>query len=115
MNQSAYGHILAIHITYIHMYLCVYVYTHYNLQSLFSLRDNLAYEANYCAGLRILDVSNIQDPDSVKEVGYFDVAPYCSSPGFQGSWSNYPYFESGTIIVSSIERGLFVLKYTGGN
>ena len=27
-----------------------------------------------------------------------------------GSWSNYPYFESGTIIVSSIETGLFVLK-----
>ena len=83
--------------------------------SYISNRGNLAYEANYCAGLRILDVSNIQDPDSVKEVGYFDVAPYCNSPKFQGSWSNYPYFKSGTIIVSSIERGLFVLKYTGGN
>ena len=90
---------------------CVYVCDHH----FYTFRDNLAYEANYCAGLRILDVSNIQDPDSVKEVGYFDVAPYCSSPGFQGSWSNYPYFKSGTIIVSSIERGLFVLKYTGGN
>ena len=72
------------------------------------------YEANYRAGLRILDVSNIQDPDSVKEVGYFDVAPGSNSPGFGiGSWSNYPYFESGSIIVSSIDRGLFVLKYTG--
>ena len=27
-----------------------------------------------------------------------------------GSWSVYPYFKSGTIVVSSIERGLFVLK-----
>ena len=75
-------------------------------------RDNLAYEANYCAGLRILDVSNIKNTD-VKEVGYFDVDPTCSSPGFSGSWSSYPYFESKTIIVSSIERGLFVLRYTG--
>lgn len=78
-------------------------------------RGNLVYEANYRAGLRILDVSTIkEDPDSVKEVGYFDVAPGSDSPGFSiGSWSNYPYFESGSIIVSSIDRGLFVLKYNG--
>ena len=75
-------------------------------------RGNLAYEANYCAGLRILDITDIKG-GNLKEVGYFDVAPYCDAPGFQGSWSNYPYFESKTIIVSSIERGLFVLKYTG--
>lgn len=53
-----------------------------------------------------------EEPD-IKEVGYFDVAPYCDSPGFQGSWSSYPYFDSGTVVVQSIERGLFVLKYTG--
>ena len=78
----------------------------------FKYRDNLAYQANYCAGLRVLDISNIREGD-LKEVGYFDVAPDCDSPGFHGSWSNYPYFKSGTIVVSSIERGLFVLKYTG--
>ena len=50
---------------------------------------------------------------NVVEVGYFDVDPNCDSPGFHGAWSSYPYFESGTIIVNSIERGLFVLKYTG--
>ena len=73
----------------------------------------MAYQSNYCAGLRILDVSNIEGAD-LNEVGYFDVAPDCSAPGFSGTWSNYPYFKSGNIIVSSIERGLFVLKYTGG-
>jgi choice-of-anchor B domain-containing protein len=77
------------------------------------IRGNLAYQSNYCAGLRILDVTNIKSGE-LEEVGYFDVAPYCDSPGFQGTWSNYPYFASGNIIVSSIERGLFVLKYTGG-
>lgn len=77
-------------------------------------RGNLAYQANYCAGLRILDVSEIaKEPPVLREVGYFDVAPDCDAAGFKGSWSNYPYFESGIIIVSSIERGLFVLKYTG--
>jgi hypothetical protein len=29
---------------------------------------------------------------------------------FGGAWSVYPYFESGHILVNSIERGLFVLK-----
>lgn len=79
------------------------------------IRGKLAYEANYCAGLRILDITNIQaenDPQ-LEEVGYFDVAPDCNSPGFSGSWSSYPYFPSHTIVVQSIERGLFVLKYTG--
>lgn len=75
-------------------------------------RGNLAYETNYCAGLRVLDVTDIK-AGKLNEVGFFDVAPDCNSPGFHGSWSNYPYFESGTIIVSSIERGLFVLRYTG--
>jgi hypothetical protein len=32
---------------------------------------------------------------------------------FTGSWSVYPYFESGYIVINSIERGLFVVKYSG--
>ena len=47
----------------------------------------------------------------ITEIGYFDTDPNCNEPGFHGAWSSYPYFESETIIVSSIERGLFVLKY----
>ena len=74
----------------------------------------MAYETNYCAGLRILDVTKMNE-GALKEVAYFDVAPDCNSPGFKGSWSNYPYFKSGTIVVSSIERGLFVLEYTDAN
>ena len=75
-------------------------------------RGNLAYETNYCAGLRVLDITDMKKGE-LKEVGFFDVAPYCSSPGFQGSWSSYPFFDSGIVVVSSIELGLFVLEYTG--
>ena len=70
------------------------------------------YESNYCAGLRILDISGIEN-GNVTEVGFFDVAPDCERRAFRGTWSNYPYFRSGIIIVSSIERGLFILKYVG--
>ncbi|RMH18338.1 MAG: choice-of-anchor B family protein [Gemmatimonadetes bacterium] len=72
------------------------------------VRDQLMYQSNYVSGLRILDVS---DPANPREVGYFDTVPWGEdAPGFAGSWSNYPYFESGIILVSSIREGLFVLK-----
>ncbi|MFV1981347.1 MAG: choice-of-anchor B family protein, partial [Rhodothermia bacterium] len=67
----------------------------------------LAFQANYTSGLRILDV---RDPLNIEEVGYFDTTPGDSTVGFRGTWSVYPFFESGTIIVSSILEGLFVLE-----
>ncbi|XP_065188910.1 uncharacterized protein LOC135819602 [Sycon ciliatum] len=75
------------------------------------IRDNLAYEANYCAGLRILDITDMEEgAEQVREVAYFDVAPDWNTVSFHGSWSSYPFFESGNVIVNSIERGLFVLR-----
>jgi hypothetical protein len=35
-----------------------------------------------------------------------------NTPGFAGSWSNYPYFKSGTIVVTSVSEGLFAVRYT---
>ena len=72
------------------------------------------YETNYCDGLRILEISRVEnstDIDEVREVGFFDVDPERDDATFHGSWSSYPYFTSGTVVVSSIEKGLFVLKY----
>lgn len=72
------------------------------------IRGNLMYQSNYVAGLRILDIS---DPENPVEVGHFDTMPWGKDePGYAGSWSNYPYFESGTIAVSSIREGVFLVK-----
>lgn len=72
------------------------------------VKGNYMYQSNYSAGLRILDIS---DPGNPVEVGYFDVNPVGNNEaGFNGTWSNYPYFKSGTIIVTGIESGLFMLK-----
>jgi choice-of-anchor B domain-containing protein len=72
------------------------------------VRGHYVYESNYVAGLRILDIA---DPTHPVEVGYFDTVPSSpNKPGFAGSWSNYPYFASGTIVVTSIREGLFLLK-----
>ncbi len=70
--------------------------------------DNLMYQSNYLSGLRILDISDVANP---VEVGFFDSVPAgTDKPGFGGSWSNYPYFPSGSIVITSMNEGLFVLR-----
>jgi choice-of-anchor B domain-containing protein len=72
------------------------------------INGNLMYQSNYQAGLRILDIS---DPLKPVEVAYFDTAPYEEdTAGFGGTWSNYPFFKSGTILVNSGNEGLFLIK-----
>jgi choice-of-anchor B domain-containing protein len=74
------------------------------------VKGDKVYQSNYVQGLRILDISDIENPE---EVGFFDTVPTGdNNPRFDGSWSNYPYFDSGTIIVTSGKEGLFLLKYT---
>ena len=80
------------------------------------VKGNEYYMANYRAGMRVLDITNIgsgNDATSMTETGYFDTYPTNDSAAFNGLWSVYPYFESGTIILNDIESGLFLLKKSG--
>ncbi len=65
--------------------------------------------ANYTAGVRILDISGIANKN-ISEAGFFDTFPSTNRAQFAGVWSVYPYFESGKIIVSDINGGLFVIR-----
>ena len=69
---------------------------------------DLMYQSNYVSGLRVLDISDRENP---REVGFFDTVPWDESVVFDGSWSNYPFFESGTIVVSSGKEGVFFLRF----
>jgi len=73
------------------------------------VRGDLFYLANYSAGVRIIDISAIDDGDLV-EVGYFDTYPAHNNTSFNGAWNVYPFFESGNIIISDIEGGLFIIR-----
>lgn len=75
-------------------------------------KDGKVYEANYRAGLRILSTKGVAQA-RLRELGFFDVYPADDAAQFNGAWSSYPYFESGTVVVSGIEQGLFVLTPTG--
>ena len=44
------------------------------------------------------------------EIGYFDSFPPNNTANFNGAWNVYPFFESGPIIISDIEGGLFIVS-----
>lgn len=67
------------------------------------------YLANYTAGLRVLDISAIEN-QSMLEEGYFDTHPSNDATSFNGAWSVYPFFSSGNILISDINEGLFIVK-----
>jgi len=69
------------------------------------------FQSNYKAGFRMLDGSAAADV-TLEEVAFFDTHPDTDDPGFSGSWSNYPFFESGTIAVTDLDQGLFLIRTT---
>jgi choice-of-anchor B domain-containing protein len=73
------------------------------------VRSLHAFQSNYRSGVRVIDVRNAS-AGSLSEVAFFDVYPVDDAPAFNGTWSNYPFFASGTVIASGIEQGLFVLR-----
>lgn len=80
--------------------------THASDHNLYVKGDRM-YQSNYKAGLRILDVS---DPLNPKEIAFMDTNPGENSAGFAGSWNNYPFFKNGSIGISSMSEGFFMVK-----
>lgn len=75
------------------------------------VQGDYAYQANYRAGLRILDITGVAGA-SLSEAAYFDIYPTSNSASFNGAWSTFPYYASGVVIISGIEQGLFVVRPT---
>lgn len=79
--------------------------------NLYVIGDRM-YQANYGSGLRVLDISDRENP---QEIGFFDSAPYSDNePGFSaaqsGAWSNYPFFEDNFVVFTSVREGLFIMR-----
>jgi choice-of-anchor B domain-containing protein len=94
-------------------------------------RGRYMYNSNYIDGLRVVDIRKIDHPgdefapqtpagpdhQGLHEVACFDTDPYRDDMGvfpngrtaWGGSWSNYPYFKSGVVVVSGFD-GLFLVK-----
>ena len=55
--------------------------------------------------------------DFLSGIAFFDSAPYNQnepghSSGQSGAWSNYPFFEDGLVIFTSVREGLFIMRVT---
>jgi choice-of-anchor B domain-containing protein len=70
---------------------------------------NRYYVSHYKRGLVVFDSTN---PAALTEIGSFDtyLSPSANSAGTDGAWGVYPFLPSGTLMVSDIENGLFLLK-----
>ena len=73
------------------------------------IKSNKLYLSNYTAGLRELNIENIENKEIIEEA-FFDTHPENDDASFEGVWNSYPFFESGVIAVSDINRGLFLIK-----
>ncbi|HEY6163111.1 MAG TPA: choice-of-anchor B family protein [Bacteroidia bacterium] len=68
--------------------------------------NNWAITSWYRDGITIVDVTR---PNNLIQVGNYDTYPAGSGSGYDGAWGVYPFLPSGTIVVSNINEGLFVL------
>lgn len=73
------------------------------------VKGNYVYQANYGAGLRILDLKNIEKGE-LKEVGFLDTMPNVDRADFNGVWSVFPYFASGTVAISGTNGVLYLTR-----
>ena len=71
------------------------------------------YISHYTAGLTVLDVS---DPLNPTRAGWYDTFNAATEPpscGFDGSWGVYPLLPSRNILLSDINKGLYIMDFLG--
>lgn len=73
------------------------------------VKDGKYYMASYRAGMRVMDVTDLTN-GNMEEVGFFDTYPDSNNAGTTGAWNVYPFFASGNIVISDIERGFLLVR-----
>ena len=71
---------------------------------------NYSYQANYSRGLRVLHLDNLASAQ-LTEVAYMDSYPEADGHrNWNGAWNVYPFFDNGLVLISDINRGLFIVR-----
>ncbi len=73
---------------------------------------NYLYVSYYYDGLQVYDIS---DPANVQRVLYYDTCILPNNTSYEGAWGVNPWLPSGNILISDMQRGLFVFKGIGDN
>jgi choice-of-anchor B domain-containing protein len=78
------------------------------------IKDNYLYVSYYEDGVQVFDVSDVTNQNTIKRIAYFDTYHQNNGNGypsnFFGCWGVYPFLESGCILASDLDNGLFTLK-----
>ncbi|MFI5172620.1 MAG: LVIVD repeat-containing protein, partial [Chitinophagales bacterium] len=69
--------------------------------------NNYLVAAHFTEGVTLVDAAK---PDNLVEVGHYDTNPLNAAFPFHGVWEAYPFFNSGLIIASDVQEGLFILQ-----
>jgi choice-of-anchor B domain-containing protein len=92
------------------VYLGFYEATVQSIDHNLYVHNGLVYEGNYTTGLRVLDHADIANGHLV-EVAFIDTHPSKDAlNSYDGVWSIYPFFASGTILVGDRDEGLIVVR-----
>ncbi|MCP4460351.1 MAG: choice-of-anchor B family protein, partial [Cytophagales bacterium] len=90
------------------LFLGTFVHSTVSIDHNLYIVDDMVFQSNYTSGLRILDISDIANAN-LEQLAFFDTYPENDDPHFLGTWSNYPFFDSGVVPVSDFTRGLFLV------
>lgn len=71
------------------------------------IKGDYAHIAYYKDGYIVLDIS---DPVNPVLVGQYDTYAN-STPTYAGAWNCYPFFNSGSVIISDMQTGLYVFDF----
>jgi choice-of-anchor B domain-containing protein len=73
------------------------------------INGDYGFVAHYKDGLRVLDVT---DPTKMIEIGFYDTYIAAGGPPlFTGNWGAFPFTASGSVYLSDIESGLFIVSF----
>ena len=70
-------------------------------------KDNLLYLSYYYDGLRVFDIS---DPSNPVQTLMFDTYQPNNHNSYKGAWGVYPYLNSGNVLVSDMQSGLYIIE-----
>ncbi|PQJ68858.1 choice-of-anchor B family protein [Polaribacter butkevichii] len=73
------------------------------------VKNDKYYQANTTAGLRVLDLSDIENK-IVTESGFFDTYPENDTQETKGALNVFPNLSSGNILITDTEKGFFVVR-----
>ena len=76
------------------------------------IKDNLLYIAYYHDGLRVFDITNPLNP---VQVNNYDTTSPMIIFHIGGAWGVYPYLESGNVLVSDMQTGLYVFELSNSS